>query len=267
MKDRAISFSKPMPERIINGTKTETRRVAGFKENEIVRLATSQEWTETIARKEVLKGIVGQPNHRDEDNDLHPFVLADGTISDVRCPFGGKGDRLWGREVHYRYGHWEVDPAKTTKTGKQKWKFVPDSTEILYAAPIDCISPTYHREPNRSGWRKRLARFMPRSASRIQLVMVSVHLERLQSITPESAAAEGLIKLPASGRFCLYPGDQYFGNATSNPIEAFSWLWDSLHGAGSWQSNPWVWVIRFRNVDDALNSMISKDQGTEIYGV
>lgn len=256
MKERAISYSKPMPERIINGTKTETRRVAAFKENQIVRLATSQEWTEAIAGNEVLKG-----------KDLHPIVLADGTISAVRCPFGSKGDRLWGREVHYRYGHWEVDPTKTTKTGKPKWKFVPDSKEIRYAEPIDCISPTYHREPNRSGWRKRLARFMPRSASRIQLVMVSVHLERLQSITPEGAAAEGLIKLPASGRFCLYPGDQYFGNATSNPIEAFSWLWDSLHGAGSWQSNPWVWVIRFRNVDDVLDSTISKDQGSEIYGV
>lgn len=250
MKVLPINYSAPMPERIIDGTKTNTRRVVKVGKLEIVRTATEQEIEAYLGKEH--SGLSGSANsvHAQCQAGKHFVVLTDGSIAQLNCPYGKPGDRHWVRETHYRYGRWEVVPNAKTRTGRPKWKFVAVSSEVIYSGPAECIGPSYRTEPERAGWRKRLARFMPKDASRIHLEVVSVELERLHSISPQDAVAEGLLRLPASGRYCLNQGDQYFGNASRNPIEVFSWLWDSIHGTGSWDVNPWVWVVRFRKVDD-----------------
>lgn len=92
---------------------------------------------------------------------------------------------------------------------------------------------------------------MPRWASRITLEITNVGVQRLQSISQNDAAREGLIKLPATGRYCINQGDQYFGAASHDAHEVFSWLWESIYGEESWQANPWVWVIEFKRVEGA----------------
>ncbi|MNN89527.1 hypothetical protein D3C81_2073540 [compost metagenome] len=57
--------------------------------------------------------------------------------------------------------------------------------------------------------------------------------------------------LPASGRYCINPGDQYFGGASHDANEVFSWLWSSIYGEESWSANSWVWVIEFKVVRNA----------------
>lgn len=70
---------------------------------------------------------------------------------------------------------------------------------------------------------------MPRVASRITLRITDIRLHRLQKITEADAVAEGC---RASGK--------------SHPaLNDFAFLWNSIHGDGSWEANPWVWVIEF----------------------
>jgi hypothetical protein len=76
---------------------------------------------------------------------------------------------------------------------------------------------------------------MPRWASRIILEIVSVRVERLQDISEIDATAEGT---PHS---LNHP-------AGRTAVENYQHLWECINGDGSWDANPWVWVIEFRRI-------------------
>lgn len=76
---------------------------------------------------------------------------------------------------------------------------------------------------------------MPRWASRITLEITDVRVERLQSISEEDAAAEGVDPM------VVLPGD------VVSHVAGFGVLWDSInHDRAPWDSNPWVWAISFK---------------------
>lgn len=77
---------------------------------------------------------------------------------------------------------------------------------------------------------------MPRSASRITLRITNVRLERLQAITDADALQEGVSRTNTS--------------LSGYAKERFKRLWLNIHGLGSWDSNPWVWVIEFERIDN-----------------
>jgi len=89
---------------------------------------------------------------------------------------------------------------------------------------------------------------MPRWASRITLEITGVRVERLNSITDDDAIAEGIQR----GRDGLFNGAPHAIKGTPRAfhtaIGAFDDLWTHINGAGSWASNPWVWVIEFRRI-------------------
>src|ERR1700722_9678825 len=120
----------------------------------------------------------------------------------IRCKFGKVGDRLWVRERWTMLG----------EEGKQS---------VAYAA--DANSNGVHR------WRP--SYIMPRSASRIELEITGVRIERLTAITDADARAEG------------FPAEQ----SSADPVAWFRALWDSLSiEPNRWADNPWVWVIDFK---------------------
>lgn len=84
------------------------------------------------------------------------------------------------------------------------------------------------------GWKWSPSIFMPRPASRITLEITSVRVERLNDISEEDARAEG----------CDWKNTPHFGNSRL----AYRSLWESINGPGSWDANPWVWMIQFRRV-------------------
>lgn len=170
----------------------------------------------------------------------------------IRCPYGVPGDRLWVKETFYAWGRWETRFSQ--KKGRDEWHFVdltPDAGGV-YRYAADGVMPGVETRRGINGnmpaWWKRPAIFMPREASRICLEVTSVRIERLQAIGQRDAVAEGLIRLPASGRYVVTNGDQHTGVASTNPVEVYSALWEDINGTGSWTENPWVWVIGFKRV-------------------
>lgn len=139
-----------------------------------------------------------------------------GYIADL-CPYGKPGDQLWVRETCFING-----PGK--------------GSEVIYKSdPL----PNWEGEETDIRWRPSI--HMPRWASRIQLEITSVRVERLQDISEQQAMAEGVdgkeSESAKSQGWCM------------KPIAAFRFLWRSINGPESWQANPWVWVVEFHRID------------------
>lgn len=69
-------------------------------------------------------------------------------------------------------------------------------------------------------------------------------VERVQDLSGEDCLAEG-IKFHSSNK-------AFIKNNPSVRIKLFQELWDSINqkrGYG-WDENPWVWVIKFRKLDE-----------------
>lgn len=231
MKERPILFSAPMIPPIIDGRKTQTRRLVQHEhiaEADIFSAAP----VDLAGRWEF--GVAGEGG-----------VFAHGDF--LRCPFGVPGDRLWVREEHYRFGHWErVTGAKRrTRTGRQRWRFVADLDEVRFDAPTEFRKGRHHKDPATPAWHKRLARFMPRALSRMSLEVSEVRVQRLREISEDDARAEG-----AAHR--IAPGGDLHGAFAHVPgpigyVAHFHDLWNSLNGKRApWSSNPFVWAITFR---------------------
>lgn len=248
-RERPILFSAEMVRAILAGRKTQTRRLLKWKPREEgLNLAFS----------------ALSPGFYSCDNPESGYVLRSrgaGTCWNDRtwpahCPYGLPGDRLWVKEEHYRYGHWEEANGhrRRTRTGRQRWRFVADTDEVLYAAPAEFRKGRHHKDPHTPAWHKRLARFMPRVLVRHALEITEVRVQRLHEISDDDARAEGVEpytpphghispdqRVPGPGFERCRLGDQ--------PHRLpFADLWNRINGelGAPWDTNPWVWAISFR---------------------
>ncbi len=212
MKERGMIFNGEMVRAILDGRKTQTRRPIKWKQTRFTEIGEREDGSKW-------------PWSEDAEHACdfwHP------------CPFGAVGDRIWVRETWNKYGglltyradHDWIDDMRMETVCTAKWV------------------PSIH---------------MPRWASRILLEITDVRVERLNAISPEDAESEGLECTNFTG-FGDEPGlpsypepDVYFDPLKKQwkeyPPEAFAGLWESIYGEGSWQANPWVWVIEFKRVE------------------
>lgn len=155
-----------------------------------------------------------------DDGAPWPWMYDDDRADDhwLPCPYGQAGDRLWVREA------WRVIDLADV--------FAP--REITAASRIWFEADGPHGLP---AGRYRHARFMPRWASRVTLEVTGVRVERLQDISEADAVAEGV----DAARYLGFGLDRAHARAYSD-------LWESLHGPGSWDANPWVWVVAFGRI-------------------
>lgn len=130
-----------------------------------------------------------------------------------KSPYGAIGDVLWVRETWAEFQGLEDAPTCYVYKADGTWD---DKVHL-----ID------------NKWKPSI--FMPRSASRISLRITNIRVERLKEISEEDAKREGVI-YPAN------PGVENYGNGY---YANFRLLWESINGKGSWEENPWVWVIEF----------------------
>lgn len=102
-------------------------------------------------------------------------------------------------------------------------------------------------------WRLKIPRFVPAWAVRTRLEIVSVRVERLQDITEEDAKAEGIVSRKVSSGDTRCGLQTVWGLGADNDwcasaTQAFQYLWESIHGPGSWDANPFVFRIQFKPV-------------------
>lgn len=254
-RERPILFSGSMVRALLAGTKTQTRRV--------IKGICQAEWN-TACQAEDGSWVFWWSLHRDEDPRTRQMRLDSFTKQAYPegggfiCPYGVPGDRLWVRETFcyvdpaaaHPYGGWELyDPQKPTRTVAHRegcWDDWPKS----HPATVSPWKPSIH---------------MPRWASRIELEITGVRVERLQDISEEDARAEGVEMATVNAASPLHseikfitPGvpmvsaagdkDDY-APAHNSAREAFACLWDSINGKKHpWESNPWVWVIEFERI-------------------
>lgn len=156
----------------------------------------------------------------------------------VPCPFGEPGDRLWVREA------WRVS-RKHDHLRPRDLPFARGMT-IMYGAGgsrahNDAGEYVNDRNypPTLPAWagKGRPSIHMPRQASRTDLEVTGVRVERLQDITEADAEAEGV-------DFLRHVPD---ADETLSARDLYRILWDSINEARghSWASNPWVWVVEF----------------------
>lgn len=232
MKERPILFSGPMVRALLDGSKTQTRRIVK---------PTGAHHIFQFRGTEDARGA-------DEPTGKWAWCRAEKVVSEhIRCPYGKPGDRLWVRET-WR-GVVEINPpGKTTELGVAR--YVPDQQY--------CRRVEYQATQKRDGdpWRPSI--HMPRWASRITLEVTGVRVERLQDIGATDARAEGIEFQEhfIAGNVCrswkAYDSANgwYPEGVDSAPIFSYRSLWDSLNaGRGyGWEANPWVWVIEFKRV-------------------
>jgi hypothetical protein len=193
VKERPILFSAPMVRALLDGSKTQTRRVGGL---EVINAEPN---------RYEFRGITsgpGAPHFAFHDRESGAQVL-------VRCRHGQPGDRLWVRET---FGNLEGDGVPP------EWSYRADTHDAVLPPRW---TPSIH---------------MPRAASRIDLEVTGVRVERLLDISESDAIAEGVEPLTEPGAV--------FRPAAS----AYSDLWEQINGAGSWAANPWVWVVEFQKI-------------------
>jgi len=102
---------------------------------------------------------------------------------------------------------------------------------------------------------KQNARFMLKSFARYWVEIVDVKLERLLDITAEAAIAEGIKSQP---RWHDATTTDYFDYCKCRfvegltPIQSYLSEIEMLHGKAIAQSNPWLWVYKFKFI--AINN-------------
>jgi len=207
-KESPILFSTPMVKAILEGRKTQTRRLTGLEE-----VNKNPDHWEFKSKYRTINRFYDAEKEESPNPLRRYFVFTNkltGKEIEIRCRYGDKtGDLIWVRETwckskfalngftYKANAHPEMDLNKS-------WK------------------PSIH---------------MPKVASRIWLEFDEAGMERLQSISEADAKAEG-------ANLGNMLGFGVIGQA--NYLEGFFLLWRNINGLESLHENPWVWVVKFK---------------------
>lgn len=211
MADKPIIFSAPMVRALLDGRKTQTRRVLKPQPD---------------APDATFNGVFGLTNYA----SFAPFC--GGASQLIRLPYA-PGDRLWVRE---------------TWSGEHVFRMMPPASRPVgfdlgegNAAFRDNIWYWADGGPEFGDWeRPRPPIHMPRWASRMTLGVTEVRVQRLQEISEADARAEG--GPPSHPSIDRVSRD--FGYADF-PRSWFAQTWNTIHGPDAWDANPWVCALTF----------------------
>jgi hypothetical protein len=158
MKDRSILFSAPMIRAILEGRKTQTRR--------IVKPTMTPPKVAPLRMEPWL--IDGEQETDDNGAPLWAGFHPDypGEAKWFSCPYGQPGDRLWVRET---WCECDSDTGRAVAFRADDWQECPADD---------------------GKWRPSI--FMPRRHSRITLTITGVRVEQVQDIKTGDIIAEGV---------------------------------------------------------------------------
>jgi hypothetical protein len=224
MTERPILFSGPMVRALLDGRKTQTRRVVKPQPFKI-----DGEWWIDARKNEACR-------------------LDDYVAHRIGCPPYHVGDRLWVKET-WADVNLEGGPGIAYRANGAVRDLMEDETFLDERGAFDyddrrlrfgqnglrfCVWSSDLVSGVEGSWRSSI--HMPRWAARLTLAITDVRVERLQDISEADAKAEGV--------------EQERIGTARNPSwltfkSSFAQLWDHINGNGTWGENPWVWAVTF----------------------
>lgn len=223
MTDRPILFSGPMVRALLEGRKTQTRRVFDLDG----------------------PGRIGPRGNDLPVSCLHvqgesvPRVTVGKVVTLIKLK-AAVGDRLWVREA-WRCNGWATDVATIFYRASEGDSY----TAMCEQYPVD--GKTYLRPT--ASWRPSI--HMPRWISRLTLVVDGVKVERLQDISEADAIAEGAEQYSSSMKLSRPFNPDWKGIYR----EGYAELWNAINGPGSWEANPWVAAYTFHVIRSNIDQI------------
>lgn len=224
MSDRPIIFNGQMVRAILEGRKTQTRRLLSTARTKNKPNIFDGSWADNY---------VMDPGNAEWRERYIPFT---------------PGDRLWAREAH-------------ALTNKHAYRISVGVEQTLN--PGDDYEACVYREGfdrSAGGIRWRPSIHMPKWASRITLHVTDVRVQRVQEIGSRDVVAEGLdpeqdmLRAISSTQSGLQQRQSYH----RAHVEPFRTLWNSIHGPDAWGRNDWVVAVtfepEFKNISEARNA-------------
>ncbi len=243
MKERPILFSGPMVRAILDGRKTQTRRIVKAQPPSYIDELHGNEFRKRAPYKcyDNETGLEIGFGFQDDDDKFYKF------------PLGTVGDRLWVREAFHK---------------------IPGNTQA-------CVYRASCENGSEKNYKFTPSIHMPRWASRITLEITGVRVERLQDITGEDCAKEGIEPNWELFYDAIEGADGWdepeefieeceeecdwvnYGQRLVESSEHREWERDrtsyalrlafrdicqSIYGPDSWDANPWVWVVEFKKM-------------------
>lgn len=226
MTVKPIIFSGPMVRALLDGRKTQTRRVLNPQPRRDARRA--ELYGPSESRQVTFYANSGYPL----DSTEVPYAV---------------GDVLYVREAWRSWLGWDHRPPGWLEPGRHSIRYEADRygpEGIDYGK----LRPSIH---------------LPKKFSRLCMEVTRVRVERVQDISDNDAAAEGIRY--AHGSYELEWMTPTARGITR--IEDFSDLWDSINakrGYG-WDANPWVAVVEWekvihQNVDEYLSAVVFNEK-------
>jgi hypothetical protein len=220
MRELPILFSSEMVKAILEGRKTQTRRVIIPQPPEI------WDFVKPIKNNEV--NIISWCFYNSKDSDFHGYKNSKYQI----------GDRLYVRE-NYRLVCYPYHDGKYIY-GEALLEYLADGDEF--------VCPADYEEWWKETWRKHSSDirpniFMPKWAARIWLEFTGIRVERLQDISEEDAKKEGASLI---GWDIKYKETFHYPSYKAS----FKQLWESINAKRGfpWELNPWIWVYEFKRI-------------------
>ena len=220
MKETGMLFNGAMVRALLDGRKTQTRRIVKGQEF----------WGDAAINARPIDGGLWRIEGATQ---INPWLLDNSvTFVDVKSPFGQVGDRIWVRET---FALSVIDPDGGPPED------APENYDVIYREGDQPDGGWTDSAGNKisAPWKPSL--HMPRWASRITLEITDVRIERLHDISEADSIAEG-IELTLRG----WKSTKYEHVFYTLPVMAFQDLWEST--GGDWNANPWVWVIEFKQI-------------------
>jgi len=216
MKDRPILFSAPMIRAILDGRKTQTRRV--------------------------LDAWCDEPPAFVEDGVVTAFDENDRPYRWPRT--NAVGDRLWVREAHYLTDDGDYERAV----------YAADAADVrLHLSGVEQLRACHPNIDWSKHARLRPSIHMPRWASRITQIVTHVRVQRLQDISEDDAIAEGVVRVRDACHVIRGFDYDLSGLCHTSAITPFQKLWMHINGDDAWEANPWVAAYTFtpifQNID------------------
>lgn len=229
-KEKPILFNADMVNAILGGRKTQTRRAI-----------------KNIPSNSKYYGINKFGDHLiypEDEKELEHFYPV------LKCPYGQVGDELWVRETFREWSDFDLDIGCGCSDHC-------NCNDLYPTKPFCYRADGYEIDDDMRdiGIKWKPSIFMPRNASRIQLRITDIRVERLNDLCDEDAQCEGLRYHETFGEWGgvePHPSsrkDSPHYRWYKNPVDAFKNLWNSINGNKSWDDNPWVWVVEFEKVN------------------